>query len=365
MASNEVRNDDCHRKKLLYIMGIDWNWIFQRPQIIEQHLERTYDVTVVFPRSILRWHNRPRVRYPQDYRILWTLPLQEKNKFISCLVALWSKRLFRDIHEYDVVWIGYPLYYRYIPESYGGKVIYDCMDNHEALYPDQKRINRLLCQETALVSHCDRLIVTGTKLSRKMEAWSGSRHKIALVRNGTTLDKVISPCPFVSKKKYKLGYFGTIAEWFDYELLVESLAEISCIEYHLIGPVTKVYKTTSTNIFFEGTVEHSDLPEVTKDYDCLLMPFKVDDIVQWVDPVKLYEYIALGKCIIAPKYAEIEHFKDYVYFYSSHREYIQLINKLIPLGFPPKYSSSQQEYFLRNNSWEARFKEIDLILNNL
>ena len=365
MANNKAKKYASHRKKLLYIMGIDWNWIFQRPQMIAQHLESAYDVTVVFPRSILQWRNKPNVKYPKKHRILWTLPMQEKNKFIGHLSAFWSKRLFRDIHDYDVVWIGYPLYYRYIPDSYSGKIIYDCMDNHEALYPDQKRIYNLLYQEHALAAHCDKLLVTGTKLKKKMEIQSASPDKIALVRNGTTTERIIPPKPLILKNKYKLGYFGTIAEWFDYDLLVESLKEISCIEYHLIGPVMQCNDVTTAGIIFEGTIAHPELSKFTRDYDCLLMPFKVDDIVQWVDPVKLYEYIALGKCIIAPRYAEIERFDDYVYFYSNYKDYVQLLMKLIVQGFPPKYSRSQQEEFLKNNSWEARFKKIDYILNNL
>ena len=37
------------RKKMLYIMGIDWNWICQRPQILAEYLSKDYDITVAYP----------------------------------------------------------------------------------------------------------------------------------------------------------------------------------------------------------------------------------------------------------------------------------------------------------------------------
>lgn len=364
MTNNEKTVSLPHRKKLFYIMGIDWEWIFQRPQIIAQHLEEVYDVTVIFPRSILQQHKKQGQRYPRNYRILWTIPFQEKNFMLGLISSLFSRRLFRDIQDYDVVWIGYPLYYRYIPKEYTGKIIYDCMDNHEALYPDRKRVEKLLCQERALASKCDILLVTGNKLRQKMKHWCGEG-RIRLVRNGVAVEKVLSPKLDVRRDKYKIGYFGTIAEWFDYELLEKSLEKMGNIEYHLIGPVMKQSRKVNNNIIFEGIVPHAQLPEATADFDCLLMPFKVNDVVEWVDPVKLYEYISLGKCIIASKYEEIERFEDYVYFYSTSQEYIGLLTELAARGFPPKYTSNQQTEFLDHNFWETRYKEIDSILNNL
>lgn len=152
------------KKKPLYIMGIDWDWIFQRPQIIEQHLEESYDVTVIFPRSILKWRPGRRKLHstalPSHFKILWTLPFQEKNPAIGWLARKLFSFVFRDSNRFDVIVIGYPLYYRYIPASYQGKLVYDCMDYHKALYPDSKSLPRLLEQEDALASRCDLLIVS-------------------------------------------------------------------------------------------------------------------------------------------------------------------------------------------------------------
>lgn len=53
----------------------------------------------------------------------------------------------------------------------------------------------------------------------------------------------------------------------------------------------------------------------SRNMDCLIMPFILNDIISDVDPVKLYEYISMGKNIISVKYREVKRFEKFVYFY--------------------------------------------------
>ena len=363
------------KKKLLYIMGIDWDWIFQRPQIIEQHLEESYDVTVIFPRSILKWRPGRRKLHstalPSHFKILWTLPFQEKNPAIGWLARKLFSSVFRYSNRFDVIVIGYPLYYRYIPASYQGKLVYDCMDYHKALYPDPKSLPRLLEQEDALASRCNLLIVSSEKLALEMQVKVTASERIKLIRNGVSLQHVYagdlqssdenggSNVKRHHKPPYKLGYFGTIAEWLDYNLLLKSLSNRLDIEYHLIGPVRASAPVTHERLIMEGVAQHDRLFSYVEDYACLVMPFLVNDVVEWVDPVKLYEYIAMGKCIISVRYPEIERFEPYVYMYSTAEEYLNLLDQLITEGFPPKYDIAMQQLFLSENSWQFRFKQLD------
>lgn len=353
--------------KLLYIMGIDWDWIFQRPQIIERHLEENYDVTVVFPRSILKIFSACQSCYPQHYRILWTLPLQERIKIIGKLSWLLNHRSFRNIEEYGMVVIGFPLYYRYIPRDYPGILIYDCMDNHEALYPYHAGVEELLRQEQELAS-TSRLVFTSSQmLMKKLQKYNKeSLSRMVLLRNGVEIPAQLPDVARPSTKPlYKIGYIGTIAEWFDMDLLLKSLKAVEGIEYHLIGPSGIELPDNEEGIIAEGIVPHDSLYEVVQPYSCLVMPFQPNETVLYVDPVKLYEYIAMGKCIIAVYYPEIERFKDFVYFYRGGSDYIQLLTSLKKKGFPPKYTSWQRRYFLEENSWQTRFSIWDSAVRNV
>ena len=165
------------------------------------------------------------------------------------------------------------------------------------------------------------------------------------------------------KKTYTIGYFGTIAEWFDFNLLENSLNIFDNVEYRLVGPNAANY-IGKKRLLLEGVVQHSELGAKIKDYDALIMPFVVNDIILAVDPVKLYEYISFGKCVISVWYPEIDRFSPYVYFYRTQEEYMNLLTELIRTGFRPKYNEKQQIEFLKDNSWDARYKTIKNVLND-
>ena len=343
------------RKKLLYVMGIDWNWIYQRPQIIAEYLSRDYEVTVVYPVKL--WDTpavRRRKKEALRYLRIWTLPFQRKLKVAGWAADRYGSLLLKICRHYQYVYIDYPSYIKYIPADYAGCLIYDCIDDHAQMCASEKIRREIEKTEQEAVLRSSLLVVSSMKLKRRIEEQSGGR-KAVLVRNGTDFRKVYDAKESCIKGKYTIGYIGTIAEWFDEELLAKSAGEHPELSYHLIGPCMGISLTAHRGISYEGVVEHGRLQSHIKDYDCLIMPFVVNEIVKSVDPVKLYDYIAFGKCIVSVWYEELKHFEDYVYFYRTYEEYDQLMRKLIRTGFPPKYNVHQQENFLEEHSWQERY----------
>ena len=348
-------------KKILYIMGIDWKWIYQSPQILAEKLGEDYDVTVIFPRFF--WNRKLSVKNEGLHLCpLWKLPFQERCRLLAGISNWMNRKLFADIHKYDYIYLGYPVYERYIPDTYQGKIIYDCMDNYEALYPLKTGLDKVIAFERSVVEKCDILIVSSEMLRRKMDQIAGYKKSI-LIRNGMFPGTIAEIKEAKVKNLYDICYIGTIASWFDVDLLKKSVNKYTNIRYQLIGPYEE--KTEHSGMIYHGPIAHDKLYETIKDYDCLIMPFKVNDIVEAVDPVKLYEYIAFGKCIISVYYPEIERFSDFVYFYRTEEEYMKLLDELGETGFPPKYNKKQQQDFLNNNTWEERYQllknEIDIM----
>ena len=345
---------------MLYIIGIDWNWIYQRPQIIAECLSRDYDVTVVYPVKV--WERLSGCKEKKEktdihYLRIWTLPFQRKIKIIGWAADRYGSLLLRVCRQYDYVYIDYPTYIKYIPEDYRGCLIYDCIDDHAQMCTKEAIRKEVEKTEHEMITRSSLLMASSMNLLRKIEQQAEGK-KAALVRNGTDFIKVCDVKESRIKEQYTIGYIGTIAEWFDERLLEKSAAGHPELSYHLIGPCMGRDLTLHRGISYDGVVEHAALQSYIKEYDCLIMPFVVNEIVKSVDPVKLYDYIAFGKCIISVWYEELEHFKDYVYFYTTYEEYDQLIGELVRSGFPPKYNARQQEDFLRENSWQERYKLI-------
>lgn len=345
--------------RILYLNHVCWEWIFQRPQILALKLEEDFDCTVankmfIFGKTIAHDNREPKSR-----KNIWLLPKGQQYKVINSINNLLYKISIKRIADkFDIIWTCHPSVYDAVPKHYKGLIIYDCMDNHVALTSsdNKERLRRL---EKNLIERADLVFVTSNKLK---EVVPGIQDAV-LVRNGFSTDMPTLPIKgSVEKKKYNIGYFGTVSSWFDFELLRYSLNECNNIEYHIIGPISTdecdVSEVDNKDIIFDGIVEHKSLPQVSKEYDALIMPFVVNDIILSVDPVKLYEYINLGKCIISVWYPEVDRFEPFVYFYRNKEEYLKLLKNLSKNGFKPKYTDKQRTEFQEQNSWDARYSMI-------
>ena len=343
--------------KILYLNHVCWEWIFQRPQIIELLIEKDFECAVVNKHFILGKTIANNNVMPKNGKNVWLFPKYQNFKILALLNNIIYKYYVHAlVKNYDAVWICHPSLYYSIPKRFTGKIIYDCMDNHVAFKHDIKQKELLRKEEDALIKRADLVFATSNKLIDTVPGLS----KAVLVRNGYLSNVAqLEIKQSVKKSNYKIGYFGTVAEWFDYGLLENSVKEFGNINYHILGPISNGLEfEQNDNILFKGTVEHSKLAKEIEDYDALIMPFTINEIILSVDPVKLYEYINFGKCIISVWYPEIERFRPFVYFYKDEEEYRALIGRLSAEGFPPKYSEEERKKFLSNNTWEARYSTI-------
>ncbi len=341
--------------KLLYLMWIDWNWIWQRPQILADHLSADWDVTVAFPHNLISRTKLQKNPYPAKYRRIYVVPFYNRSSVLRAFMSSIIKWSLRDIKKFDAVWVGHPIFAEAIPEDYKGKIIYDCMDNHGALASGEAEKKAADALEKELIARSDLILVSGELLKQKIIGLRGEDQSVVLVRNGYSPGSIHEPGKGELKESYKLGYIGTISEWMDYTVIQDSLEKHADIEYHLLGIVAGNNYRKQERLYYEGVVEHKELYNRIREYDCLVMPFQVNEIVLSVDPVKLYEYISFGKCIISVFYPEIERFGDFVYFYRTAEEYSALLEELTRSGFPPKYSAGQQKEFLSENTWDSRY----------
>jgi hypothetical protein len=83
------------------------------------------------------------------------------------------------------------------------------------------------------------------------------------------------------------------------------------------------------------------------------MPFKVNPLIEAVDPVKIYEYLLFGNFIIAPDYIELDKFGDLICRYKTSNEFFYII-QLILRGDYRKNDRHKNIEFLAENRWSIR-----------
>lgn len=345
-------------------MHINWKGAKQRPNFLAEGLSKYYDITIYYLFSVTFLFKKLVNVNNIKMRPYFFIPFFYK-KGVSNLNEIFLKIYFRFLFKLDnsnYLWITYPSLYEYIPSNHKYKMIYDCFDDALEFTSDEKYKSKLLGLEKELVNKSSLIFVSSNNLALKLNERNECGDKLVLIRNA--FDGNILPESINANKKrhnvYKIGYIGAIAEWLDLDLLYSSLNHYENIEYHLIGPIhginTNQWK--HKRIKFYGLIQHEELASFAQEFDCLIMPFKLTELIKSVDPIKIYEYINFNKPIISIFYDEIKYFDPFVYFYNNEEEFFNLLNYLINSNFNKKYNNKERISFLKNNTWNKRINEI-------
>lgn len=109
------------------------------------------------------------------------------------------------------------------------------------------------------------------------------------------------------KDKIVLGFTGFVRDWHALENVVKLLATDEWgPDYHLLivgdGPGRQALEQrarelgVAQSLTFTGSVPHDDVPQYIAAFDVALQP----GVTPYASPLKLFEYMALGRAIIAP-----------------------------------------------------------------
>lgn len=357
------------KDSMLYIMHIDWDWIKQRPHFLAEEFSEVYDITVLYPISRNKKKLKKNNRDIIEPKFFLKLPFRRKSKILyklnNFLLLMYVRRIIK-IKKPNYIWISHPEIYNYIPVTYEGEIIYDCMDDNIYLEENKKFQNELAILENNLIRKSDKIFVTSENLKQKiLNRYKENEDKIYLSRNAFNGKikgkKDHEEIEFQYNKRIKICYIGTISSWFDIDVIQYSIEKNKNIEFHIIGPIDiDENELRHENIKLYHSIEHSLLEKYVEEMDILIMNFKLNEIIMSVDPVKLYEYINFNKPIISIRYPEIERFEKFVYFYNTKEEFYENIN--IALN-NMKYTNTERLKFLKMNTWKERAQNIIKILD--
>jgi glycosyltransferase involved in cell wall biosynthesis len=128
-------------------------------------------------------------------------------------------------------------------------------------------------------------------------------------------------------KNIEIGYFGSIDKRFDMNFIVKSFSEINNpkIRLNLFGRVAENHsKINDSRIIYHGKISHNKVPDYMKKIDILLNPFPYSLLANSASPVKIFEYMALGGCILSADVESIKgvlkHGKNAYLYISSDKE---------------------------------------------
>jgi glycosyltransferase involved in cell wall biosynthesis len=205
----------------------------------------------------------------------------------------------------QVVYLYYPFHARDLERFAGAVLVYDVLDD-PLIHPDPEAARH----HAALLARAD-LVVTSSRLLQ--EQLRPTRPDALLVPNGVWPEDFAAAAGRIPPRDgapLRVGYAGAIAEWFDFGLLRETAAAMPDCEFHLAGPCTRPGELRALleacpNVRHLGVLDYGALPGFYAGLHVGIVPFVLNEVTHKVSPLKMFEFLAAGRPVVATAMAEI------------------------------------------------------------
>jgi polysaccharide pyruvyl transferase CsaB len=180
----------------------------------------------------------------------------------------------------------------------GWVTVYDALDD----WAEFQRVGQAGWYDESFERHvivaCDAVFAVNEALAERVRALGGQG--VAVLPNGVEpgMERVLEPRP-LPRGEVTVGYFGYMAgAWFDWELIAEAARRRPAWRFYLIGYGAPEGVDLPANVTMLGRRPHGELAAFAASWDVGVVPFKAERLAAGADPIKTYEYLALGLPVV-------------------------------------------------------------------
>jgi glycosyltransferase involved in cell wall biosynthesis len=227
--------------------------------------------------------------------------------------------------------------------------LYYCIDDY-ALWPgmESHHVRRM---ERRLASAVDAIVVSSDALATAMR---DSGKPVHLLSHGVDAEHFgVAPVHRLGQA-FEIVYFGLIDERMDQDLVLAVAAALPRASIRLIGPVvTDVNRLTQVaNIRLEGAVPYQNLPEVVATADLFILPYVLSELAKSINPIKLKEYLACGRPVVATALPEVQKLAGLVAVARDQAHFVEMTRAAAAQRLPVDRQAVQA--FVAAESWHAK-----------
>jgi len=329
--------------KFLFFSPVVWNFYKLQNQVLAASLaEKGYDVIYVEPVKYKNWQKNSRFSSlsENDKPDKLSIVEREIGIFKSLLVFLYENyNNVRQIakHKPDMV-VSYdhlmsllPCLYCYIKKI---KFVFNVSDDWDNIPQSESAV---LAWKSIIKPLIAKFSFAIASISHKQFIVFSKKNKNTyILPNGISMsfvDKLADIKEDVEQNT--VNFIANLRDWYDFDLLFEVFNEMPDFQLNIygLGPLyenliekAKSYK----NIKMMGNVNHQDTVQLLKDSVIGVLPLKNNILNDSTCPVKLFDYWAAQKAVVAAPTYELETIgSDCILFACTKDEWIKQIRFLI------------------------------------
>lgn len=291
----------------------------------------------------------------------FSLPVQHislMKPINEMLLRIQVKRVKNKIWiESPVVWVACPSACDLAIKMKKKKLVYQRTDRFED-FPDVD-VELVKSFDRKLKSNADLTIFVNSKLYQEE---AGQCKKAIYLDHGVDFEMFSSPITdqgeFSDLKSIpspRIGFIGSIDDCNPDTDFLGAVADLlPDISFVIIGREQKDCSALKArkNVWMLGQKQYESVPEYGKRFDVLLLPLKQSRWAQAVNPLKLKEYLAMGKPIISTPFPELNKYSDVVYQAETPDVFARYINTALTENSEELIEKRKAK--VRNSSWDSK-----------
>lgn len=216
-------------------------------------------------------------------------------------------------------------------------------------------------KEVELINRVDKIVVSAENLKEKYNI--KEKPNVLYAPNGLDIDFFNNadtnfPTEFKNIPEPRVIYIGCIHDWFDTELVSKAAKALPGCNFVLIGPVQRDLSILENlkNVHIIGSRPYSQIAQYLTHSQIGIIPFKVNELINSVNPIKLYEYMICGLPVVSMEWEELKNINSPAFLSKNYDEFINNIELALNSTDKDNYIS-----FAQNHSWSKR---LNLMLTN-
>jgi len=229
---------------------------------------------------------------------------------------------------------------------------YEAMDNFPEFHSGLSR-RSVRHYEDLISARADLIVASSTFLAEKFARRGRRVEKVVNAYAMSTLPEYDSPDS--TERRPVLGFIGCLGKWIDWPLMVRLARSFPEAAIELVGPcAVPPPQDLPANIRLLPPCPQQEAGNHLARFSVGLIPFLKTPLTAGMDPIKYYEYRAMGLPMLSTSFGEMVYrgSQDGVYFLDSGEDLAAVVRRASAHRFSPADVAA----FRSQNDWQVRFR---------
>ena len=171
-------------------------------------------------------------------------------------------------------------------------------------------------------------------------------------------DATVVPADIASLPHPRIGFYGTLQTWVDFELIAHIARARPAWQIVLIGQQLADVSALRglPNVHLLGQKRHDELPAYCKGFDVGMIPYRIDERMAFVNPLKLREYLSAGIPVVSTAVPEVMRYANLCEIATTPAEFIGAIERV--LADTTREARRARSAAMTKETWAARVAEV-------